>query len=91
LCVVRHPTHGTVFFPLWTSGHLKDIVERTGSRYAALDRYGPFPITYSIRNMSSYPLPMIAAVASLLISYQAIFTTIAIAFAIIGLRAASDE
>jgi hypothetical protein len=91
LCIVVHPTHGTVFFPLWTSGHLRNIVEHTGSRYAALDRYGLYPITAAIRNMWGYPLPMIAAVGALLLAYQAVFTSIAIAFAVLGLRSSNEQ
>jgi hypothetical protein len=90
-CIVTHPTHGTVFFPLWTSGHLSEIVSRAGSRYAALDRYGTFPITSAVRNMWGYPLPMVVTVGSLLLSYQAIFTTLAIALAVVGLRPSLDH
>ena len=84
LCVVDHPTHGTVYYPVWSSGHLSELIQRTGSRYAALDRYGSYPLTKAIQQMPGHPFPLIVTTALLLSVYQAIFTTLATAFGILG-------
>lgn len=82
LCVVSHPTHHTVFFPLWTTGELATLVARAGGRWSALDRYGYFGVFGAIKKMPFYALPVTAAV--LLFFYQSIFTTLAIAFGLVG-------
>ena len=82
LCVVSHPTHHTVFFPLWTSGELAILVAKAGGRWSALDRYGYFGIYDAIKKMPFYALPFTAAV--LLFVYQSIFTTLATAFGLVG-------
>jgi len=84
LCVVVHPTHGTVYYPIWSGGHLTELIQRTGSRYAALDRYGSYPLTKAIQEMPGHPLPLIVTTALLLLVYQAVFTTLATAFGILG-------
>lgn len=83
-CVVAHPTHGTVYYPMWTGGNLTELIQRTGSRYGALDRYGSYPVTKAIQQMPGHPLPLIVTTALLLLVYQAIFTTLATAFGILG-------
>src|SRR5262245_52375170 len=50
-CVITHPTHGTAYFPLWTSGEIAAKVARAGGRYAALDRYGNYSVVDSINKM----------------------------------------
>ena len=86
-CVVTHPTHGSVVFPLWDSGHLKTLVFRAGgSRYAALDRYGEYAMYKAINEMPFYPFPMVATVTLMLLSYQGIFTALALGFGMLGLR-----
>jgi hypothetical protein len=63
-CVQRHPTHGTVYFPLWTSGRLSDIVRAAGGRWQALDRYGEYAVQSTIAQMPPFA---IAATTTLLL------------------------
>lgn len=86
LCVVTHPVHGTVYYPLWNSGHALEMVNRAGGRYAAIDHYGSYPITKAIHEASNGGLPIIVTTALLLFVYEGIFTTLALAFGIIGMR-----
>jgi len=40
-CVVEHPLYsGKLLLPLWTSGRLAGMIEKAGSRYAAVEAYG---------------------------------------------------
>src|SRR5229473_8121541 len=82
LCVISHPTHHTVFFPLWTSGELGSLVTKAGGRWNALDRYGYFGVYSAVQNMPFYALPVTSAI--LLFFYQSIFTTLTIAFGLVG-------
>lgn len=85
-CIVEHPIHGTVYYPLWSSGHLAEMLERTGGRYAAIDRYGFYPVTKAIQESPNYPLSIVVTTAVLLLVYQGIFTALTVAFGILGLR-----
>jgi|SRR5215471_4862620 len=85
-CILEHPVHGTVYYPLWTSGHLAQMVERVGGRYAAVDRYGAYPVTKAIQEAPGHPLPIVVTTAILLFFYQGIFTSLAVAFGILGIR-----
>lgn len=87
-CVVSHPTHYTAYYPLWTSGEIAKYVERTGGRWAALDRYGIYPIESAIHKMPPYAIPVTTAV--LLFLYQMIFTSLTIAFGLIGFHKGKD-
>jgi hypothetical protein len=82
LCVVSHPTHHTVFFPLWTSGDLSKLVSNAGGRWAALDKFGHFGIYSAVNKMPFYALPVTSAV--LLFFYQSVFATLAVAFGLVG-------
>ena len=81
-CVISHPTHDTAYFPLWTSGELAKYVERTGGRWAALERYGIYPIESAIQKMPPYAI--IITTALLLFMYQMIFTSLTVAFGLLG-------
>jgi hypothetical protein len=83
-CVISHPAHGTVYYPLWTSGRIAELVGRTGGRWEALDRYGITPIYNAISQMPAYAITITTAL--LLFVYQAIFTSLTIAFGLIGFR-----
>jgi hypothetical protein len=78
VCVVSSPTRGTVYFPLWTSGPLADMVVRSGSRPAAIEEYGLDGVKAEIALMPGIALP--TTTAALLITYQGIFTPLALAF-----------
>ncbi|HKO97013.1 MAG TPA: hypothetical protein VJU86_08480 [Pyrinomonadaceae bacterium] len=82
LCVVSHPTHHTVLFPLWTSGELAKLVSAAGGRWAALDEFGWFGVYGAVEKMPSYAVPV--TVAALLVCYQSVFTTLTIAFGLPG-------
>ncbi|MGB7844867.1 MAG: hypothetical protein WBL63_04575, partial [Candidatus Acidiferrum sp.] len=86
LCVVTHPLHGSVYFPLWNSGPALEMVSRAGGRYAAIDRYGSYPVSKAIQEAPNYPLPMVTTTVLLLFVYQGIFTTLTLAFGIIGVH-----
>jgi hypothetical protein len=86
LCIVTHPIHGTVYYPLWSSGHLAQMLDLAGGRYAAVDRYGFYPVSKAIQEAPNYPLSMVVTTALLLLVYQGIFTALTVAFGILGLR-----
>jgi hypothetical protein len=81
-CVKAHPTHDTVFYPLWTSGRLAELVKRAGGRWEALDKYGFWPIYNGINAMPTYA--RVITVSILLFVYQAIFSTLSLAFGLVG-------
>lgn len=83
-CVFHHPTHGSAYYPLWTGGHLADLIATAGGRYAALDRYGAYPIAKAVSEMPGHPFPLILTTTVLLLLYQAIFTTLATSFALLA-------
>lgn len=85
-CIVAHPIHGTVYYPLWTGGHLSEMIDRAGGRYAAVDRYGFYPVSKAIQQASGSSFSLGFTTALLLLVYQGIFTTLAAAFGILGLR-----
>jgi multisubunit Na+/H+ antiporter MnhB subunit len=88
LCVISHPTHHLVFFPLWTSGELASLVTKAGGRWNALDTYGYFGVYGATQKMPFYALPLTAA--ALLFFYQSIFTTLTIAFGLVGYHEGED-
>jgi hypothetical protein len=86
LCIVTHPIHGTVYYPLWNSGHALEVVDRAGGRYAAVDRYGSYPVTKAIQEAPNYPLSIVVTTLLLLLLYQGVFTMLTLAFGIIAVR-----
>ncbi|MBA7496255.1 hypothetical protein ES702_06854 [subsurface metagenome] len=82
-CVVQHGTRGTVYYPLWTSGDLAGMVEKAGGRYAALDMYG---IDAVIEATHKSEISLVLTTIILLFVYQAVFSTLTIAFGILGFR-----
>ena len=83
-CVVQHPTHQTVYYPLWTSGHISEIIDRTGGRYQALDRYGNHSINTAIREMPQYALVSAITTALLIFLYLGFCTSLTIVFGLLG-------
>jgi hypothetical protein len=86
LSVVSHPIHGTVYYPLWNSGHAQEMIDRAGGRYAAVDHYGSYPVSKAVHEAPSYALASVATTILLLLVYQGIFTTLTLAFGVMGLR-----
>jgi hypothetical protein len=51
-CVVEHAVYeGKVLFPLWTSGRLAEMIQKAGSRYGAVDKYGLAAVFDAISEM----------------------------------------
>lgn len=84
--VVSHPIHGTVYYPLWNSGHAQEMIDRAGGRYAAVDRYGSYPVNKAVHEAPSYAVASVVTTVLLLLVYQGIFTTLTLAFGLMGLR-----
>jgi hypothetical protein len=83
LCVIDHPEYGSFYFPLWPTGELAWMIRETGGRFEAIHRYGLFPVERAILNT---PAALITATTVvLLVIYQAIFTSLAVCFAIVGI------
>jgi hypothetical protein len=81
---VKSDTKGSTYLPLWLSGDLKVMVERTGSRDAAIQTYGIDAIHNAIRKEASTALPLTTLVllAVLLVGLN----SLTIAFGLIGLH-----
>lgn len=83
-CLVRHPTHGSVYYPLWITGGLEDLVKRSGGRWSALDRYGNYAILEAVE--AQPPSYVIFTTIIFILVYQAIFTSLTIAFGLLAVR-----
>lgn len=79
--VIEHP-RGTAYYPIWLSGNIKKRVEKAGSRDAAIEMYGIGAIRREIDEMGNGPLAITSIL--LLFLYQAIFTSLTIAFGLVG-------
>lgn len=77
-CVVTVTGRETVYFPLWTSGKIAAMVERAGSRPAALATYGYTEVENAIELMPGVVRPITTAI--LLTLYQGVFTPLTLAF-----------
>lgn len=86
--VKKHETRGTAYFPLWTSGKLARMVERAGSRSAAIERYGIDGVQLAINEMPD--LAMALTTVTLLATYVGGLTLATIAFGIPGFRLRDD-
>jgi predicted permease len=90
ICVVTIPLASqgqqveAVYFPIWTSGDLGEMVHRSGSREAAVHNYGPDGVHNAIRKMPSFALPATSVI--LLLTYQAPFTFLTIAFGLLAIH-----
>lgn len=84
-CVVQHETEtrGTVYYPLWTSGDLTEMVKEAEGRYAALDMYGRDAV---IEETHKSEISLVLTTIILLFVYQAVFSTLTTAFGILGFR-----
>lgn len=83
-CVIGDPIRHTVYYPLWTSGEIAEMIDDSGSRYKTLQDNGFAAVYYKIRQMPYYPLAIAVTTALLLFLYQAMFTTLTIAFGVLG-------
>lgn len=87
LCVQRNEKwRGIVYFPLWLSGEVAEMVDEKGGRNAAIDEYGPRDVSEAINRMPGvgFALPLTTILHLLL--YQFIFTSLAGAFGLLGIH-----
>ena len=73
---------GQSYYPIWLIGDVERMVDRAGSRGAAIDRYGPAPVNENIEKMGTTPLAVTSII--LLLLYQGIFTSLTLAFGLVG-------
>jgi|KBSSwiStaDraftv2_1062776.scaffolds.fasta_scaffold307866_2 hypothetical protein len=73
---------GQAYYPIWLTGDVQRRVDRAGSRAAAIDRYGPAPVNEDIDKMGTTPLAVTSII--LLLLYQGIFTSLTLAFGLVG-------
>lgn len=82
--VQSHSMRGTAYFPLWLDGTLQQMVERAGSRAAAIERYGIDAVHLAINEMS--PAPLAITTVLMLTIYVLAFTLLTAAFGVPGFR-----
>jgi|WetSurMetagenome_2_1015567.scaffolds.fasta_scaffold371903_1 hypothetical protein len=82
-CVIRDENRGTLYFPLWTSGELSEMIEKQGTRQNVIIKYGIDSVRDAINKMSDTALTFTTVI--LLFFYQLIFTSLTIVFGILGL------
>ena len=85
-CVVGDSIRHYVYYPLWTTGEVAEMINSAGGRYKALQENGFTAVYRGIREMPYYPLAISITSGMLLFFYQAIFTSLAVAFGLIGIH-----
>jgi hypothetical protein len=89
LTVVKHDFRGTAYYPLWTSGDLVTMVKSAdNSRYTAIEKYGIDEVNEAIHKMPNSSLAITTII--LLLVYQAVFSTLIVAFGILGIHEESE-
>ena len=73
---------GQAYYPIWLTGDVERMVDRAGSRGAAIDRYGPAPVNENIEKIGTTPLAVTSII--LLLLYQGIFTSLTLALVLSG-------
>ncbi len=82
-CVVRHETKdATVYFPIWVSGKAAALVTDSNGRYEAVDKHGKAAVNEAIKQMGSVPITITNSI--MLFLYQGVFTSLTIAFGLLG-------
>jgi hypothetical protein len=82
-CVVNHPYRGIVYFPLWTSGVAKDMVNTAGSRLASIDWYGLAAVEEAVQQS---PVSLAVTTAILILLYQGVVIPLTVAFGALAIR-----
>jgi len=85
LCVVPFGADTYFYFPLWADGELARLVANAGSRSGAIEMYGPATVYEALEQMSS--LSFALTTVTLLLVYQAVFTSLTVAFGLLGFYA----
>jgi len=88
-CVIGHELYPgrTFYYPLLLSGRSARMVAMAGSRYQAIERYGPDAVQSALGALTT---ARTFTSALLLIVYQAVFTTLTAAFGILGFHGGKD-
>jgi hypothetical protein len=86
--VVTVTGRGSVYYPIYTSGRIAEMINRAGSRPAAIQRYGIAAVSEAIDEMPGTPLALTTIL--LLFIYQSVFTSLALAFGFLGIRHRED-
>jgi TIR domain len=84
-CIINHPGYGeTMVFPIWTTGRLTTMIASAGSRFDALDRYGPAAIYDAMAAMpgTPYAVTRIALAAGLSLPVA----SLAVLFGLLAIR-----
>lgn len=81
--------YGAVYFPLWLQGDMAKLVteEAHGSRVEALHLFGPQKIAEKLTEMPGYGFAWLITTVVLVFLYQALFTSLTIAFGMAALHA----
>lgn len=82
-CVVINDPRGTIYYPLWTTGEVAEMIETAGSRWAAIDSYGRYAVYRGIAQMG--PVPALLTTNLFLFLYLGVFTTLTLAIGILAL------
>jgi hypothetical protein len=80
-CVVGDDIRGAAYYPLWTSGELKDMVAEAGGRYDAVVKYGTDGIDEEANKL---PFAMTFTTIVLIAVHQAIFTLLITIFSLLS-------
>jgi hypothetical protein len=86
-CVIKNKKwHATVYFPLWLSGEIANDVADKGGRNALVNEYSAVEVMEIIDKMPNIGLALAITTVLHLLLYQAIFTSLAAAFGILGIH-----
>ena len=87
--VVKDDIRGTIYYPLWTTGDMAMMItSANNSRHYAIEKYGIDDVNEAIHKMPSWPLAVTTSV--LLLIYQAVFSTLTMAFGMLAIREKTD-
>jgi len=87
--VVEVEGSDAVFFPLWTSGELKESLSKMGSREELINQWGRDDVYKVIQSSSKAPL-LITTLLMLFI-YQLAFLSLTFSFGLLGIKGSSME
>lgn len=87
-CVISIKDRDPVYYPIYTSGNIAEMIERAGSRRSAIERYGIDAVREAIDEMPGNPIAITTTL--LLFVYQSIFTLLTLAFGFLGIRLKED-
>jgi hypothetical protein len=77
---IEHSTRGRLFFPLIINGDLKEMVEKSGSRIAAIEDYGIDEVEEQLFKQPEFNYSI--TIVILLLVYSILFTTLTLSFGV---------